>query len=80
MEGNRLPIIEILPENVKAVVENLEESKYPIEITPDKSDLIEITSEYDEDEMNIKPEFQIHVAVNDENITDTVPETDSLTP
>ena len=41
MQGNQLPIIEIIPEDVsleevKPEVENLDESKYRIEITPDK--------------------------------------------
>ena len=63
-DPNQLPIIEIKPEDVileevKAEVKNMEETKYPIEITP----------EYDEDKMSIKPEFQCHVAVNEnENI------------
>ena len=69
MQGNQLPIIEIIPEGVsleevKPEVKNLEESKYPIEITP----------EYDEDEMSIKPDFQVHVAVQDAKITDAGPE------
>ena len=54
-------VIEIKLEDVSSEeVENLEETKYPIEITP----------EHDE----IKPEFQVHVAVlsQDENITDTL--------
>ena len=58
-------IIEIKLEDVSSEeVENLEETKYPIEVTPEH------------DEINIKPEFQVHVAVlsQDENITDTGPE------
>ena len=58
-------MIEIKPEDVSSEeVENLEETKYPIEITPEH------------DEINIKSEFQVHVAVlnQDENITDTGPE------
>ena len=54
-------MIEIKLEDVSSEeVENLEETKYPIEITPEH------------DEINIKPEFQVHVAVlsQDENITD----------
>ena len=58
-------MIEIKQEDVSSEeVENLEETKYPIEITPEHY------------EINIKPEFQVHVAVlsQDENITDTGPE------
>ena len=63
-DPNQLPIIEIKPEDVSSEeIENLEETRYPIEITPEH------------DEINIKPEFQVHVAVlsQDENITDTLP-------
>ena len=79
MQGNQLPIIEIKPEDgsleeVKPEVENLKESKYPIEITPDKSEIIEITPEHDEDEISVKPDFQVHVAVQDKKITDAGPE------
>ena len=79
MQGNQLPIIEIKPEDVsleevKPEVENLEESKYPIEITLHKNEIIEITPEYAEDEINIKPDFQVHVAIQDEKITDAGPE------
>ena len=65
---NQLPIIEIKPkdvivEEVKAEGKNLEETRYPMEITP-------------EDEMSIIPDFQVHVAVKsqDEKITDTGPD------
>ena len=67
---NQLPIIEIKPEDViveevKAEGKNMEETRYHIEITP----------EHDESEINIKPEFQVHVIVSqDENIADTGPE------
>ena len=64
-DPNQLPIIEIKPEDVSsAEIENLEETRYPIETPPGH------------DEINIKPEFQVHVAVlsQDENITDTGPE------
>ena len=63
-DPNQLPIIEIKPEDVSSEeIENLEETRYPIEITPKH------------DEINIKPEFQVHVAVlsQDKNITDTLP-------
>ena len=78
---NQLVIIEIKPED-----EYQAESKDLMEITPDESDLIgetperdesaliEETHEHDESEINIKPEFQVHVAVSqDENITDSGP-------
>ena len=67
---NQSPIIEIkledmIMEEVKAEGKNMEETRYPIEITP----------EHDKSEINIKPEFQVHVVVSqDENITDTGPE------
>ena len=59
-DPNQLPIIEIKPEDVileevKPEVKHLEETRFPIEITP----------EHDESEINIKPEFQVHVAVNE---------------
>ena len=64
IQGNQLPLIEIKLEDVSLEEVN-QEMKYPIKITP----------EHDESEINIKPEFQVHVAVNEnENITDTVPE------
>ena len=67
MQGSpgRASMIEIKLEDVSSEeVENLKETKYPIEITPEH------------DEINIKPEYQVHVAVlsQDENITDTGPE------
>ena len=69
-DPNQLPIIEIKPENVileevKPEVKNLEETRFPIEITPGN----------DESEINIKPEFQVHVAVNEnENIIEFKPD------
>ena len=73
-DPNQLPIIEIKQEDVilveiKPHVNNLDETKYPIEITPghDESDLIEVTPEHDESQINISPEFQVHVAVKSEN-------------
>ena len=46
-------------EEVKPEVKNLEETRFPIDITPGN----------DKSEINIKPEFQVHVAVNEnENI------------
>ena len=66
---NQLVIIEIKPED-----EYQAESKDLMEIAPDESALIEETHEHDESEINIKPEFQVHVAViQDENITDSGP-------
>ena len=60
MQGNQLPIIEIVPEHVSLEDRN-QEVKYLSEIS-------------------IKPDFQVHVAVNDnDNITDTGPEI-KLTP
>ena len=67
---NQLPIIEIKPEDViveevRAEGKNIDETRYPIEIT----------HEHDEDVSSITPEYQVHVAVNEnENITDTGPE------
>ena len=58
-------MIEIKLEDMSSEeVENLEQTKYPLEITPEHN------------EINIKPEFQVHVAVlsQNENITDTGPE------
>ena len=69
-DPNQLPIIEIKPENVileevKPEVKNLEETRFLIEITPGN----------DESEINIKPEFQVHVAVNEnENIIEFKPD------
>ena len=65
-DPNQLPIIEIKPEDVileevKAEGKNIEETKYPIEIT------------HDENEMSIKQEFQCHVAVN-KNIIEIKPD------
>ena len=56
-------MIEIKLEDVSSEeVENWEETKYSIEITPEH------------EEINIKPEFQVHAAVKDENTTNTGPE------
>ena len=73
-DRNQVPIIEIKQEEVilveiKPDVNSLDETKYPIEITPghDESDLIEITPEHDESQINVIPEFQVHVAVKSEN-------------
>ena len=63
MQGNQLPIIEIKPVDVSLEDIN-QEVKYPIEITP----------KHDEDEISVKPDFQVHVAVQDEEITDARPE------
>ena len=67
---NQLAIIEIKPED-----KYQEESKDLIEITPDESDLIEETHDHDEDEMTIKPDFQVHVVVNEnDNIIEIKPD------
>ena len=67
---NQLVIIEIKPE-----YEYQAESKDLMEIARDESDHIGETHEHDESEINIKPEFQVHVAVSqDENINDSGPE------
>ena len=63
MQGNQLPIIEIKPVDVSLEDRN-QEVKYPIEITP----------EHDEDEISVKPDFQVHVSVQDDQITDARPE------
>ena len=66
----QLAIIEIKPED-----KYQEENKDPMKITPDESDLIEETHDHDEDEMSIKPDFQVHVAVNEnDNIIEIKPD------
>ena len=63
---NQLPIIEIkvedvIVEEVKPDVNDLEETKYP--------------TEHDESGINVKPEFQCHVAVSEnENIIEIKPD------
>ena len=72
-EPNQLPIIEIKPEDVileevkpEVKSQNIKlETKYPTEITP----------EHDRSEINIKPEYQVHVAVNEiDNILEIIPD------
>ena len=63
MQGNQLPIIEIKPEDVSLEEVN-QEVKYPIEVTP----------KHDEDEISVKPDLQVHVAVQDEKVSDAGPD------
>ena len=87
---NQLAIIEIKPKD-KYQEENKDLTKITpdesdlmgitpdesdlIEITPDESDFMEESHEHDEDEVSIKPDFQVHVAVNEnDNIIEIKPD------
>ena len=87
---NQFAIMEIKPkdkyqEENKDLMKITPDESDLIEITPDESDLIEETPdesgligethEHDESEIQFKPDFQVHVAVNEnENIIEINPE------
>ena len=77
---NQFAIMEIKPkdkyqEENKDLMKITPDESDLIEITPDESDLIEETHEHDESEIQFKPDFQVHVAVNEnENIIEINPE------
>ena len=67
-------LMEITPDE-SDLIEIIPDESDLLEITPDESDLMEESHEHDEDEMNIKPDFQVHVAVNEnDNIIEIKPD------